>query len=144
VVTHQLKSGSTSLLASISPSPRFVSQPAPKPYFNLDQYSVFLVEAVMNSIGHRLEQYTIKRPQEVLIVHAEIEGEPDEITIFKGFSSSLVRPTAFDPEVPMLPETAQIIAIDRLKSPYTPQSPIYLEQGLTWEQMQVLLAQVSV
>lgn len=98
----------------------------------------------MNSIGYRLEQYTIKRPQEVLIVHAEIEGEPDEITIFKGFSSSLMRPTAFDPEVPMLPETAQIIAIDRLKSPYTPQSPIYLEQGVTWEQMQVLLNQVGV
>ena len=98
----------------------------------------------MNSIGHRLEQYTIKRPQEVLMVHAEIDGEPDEITVFKGFSSSLVRPTAFDPEVPVLPEGAKIIAIDRLKSPYSPQSPIYLEQGITWEQMQVLLSQVGV
>nr|WP_290224644.1 hypothetical protein [Trichocoleus desertorum] len=98
----------------------------------------------MNSIGHRLEQYTIKRPQEVLIVQAEIEGEPDEITIFKGFSSSLVRPTAFDPEVPMLPQGAKVIAIDRLKSPYTPQSPVYLEQGLTWDQMQILLDQVGV
>ena len=98
----------------------------------------------MNSIGHRLEQYTIKRPQEVLIVHAEIEGELDEITIFKGFSSSLVRSTAFDPEVPILPETAKIIAIDRLKSPYTPQSPVYLAQGVTWEQMQTLLSQVGV
>lgn len=98
----------------------------------------------MTSIGHRLEQYTIKRPQEVLIVQAEIEGEPDEITIFKGFSSSLMRPTAFDPEVPMLPEGAKIIAIDRLKSPYTPQAPVYLEQGVTWEQMQTLLSQVGV
>ncbi|MBW4490886.1 MAG: hypothetical protein KME12_24230 [Trichocoleus desertorum ATA4-8-CV12] len=98
----------------------------------------------MNSIGHRLEQYTIKRPQEVLIVQAEIEGEPDEITIFKGFSSSLMRPTAFDPEVPILPQGAKVIAIDRLKSPYTPQSPVYLEQGLTWDQMQILLDQVGV
>ncbi|MBD1862531.1 MULTISPECIES: hypothetical protein [Trichocoleus] len=98
----------------------------------------------MNSIGYRLEQYTTKRPQEVLIVHAEVEEEPDEITIFKGFSSSLVRPTAFDPEVPMLPEGAKIVAIDRLKSPYTPQSPVYLAQGLTWGQMQVLLSQVGV
>jgi hypothetical protein len=98
----------------------------------------------MNSIGHRLEQYTIKRPQEVLIVQAEIEGESDEVTIFKGFSSSLVRPTAFDPEVPILPEDAKIIAIDRLKSPYTPKSPVYLDQGMTWEQMQVLLSQVGV
>ena len=98
----------------------------------------------MNSIGYRLEQYTIKRPQEVLIVQAEIEGEPDEITIFKGFSSSLMRPTAFDPEVPMLPQGAKVIAIDRLKSPYTPQSPVYLDQGLTWDQMQILLDQVGV
>ncbi|HEY9858014.1 MAG TPA: hypothetical protein V6D16_00800 [Candidatus Obscuribacterales bacterium] len=98
----------------------------------------------MSSIGHRLEQYTIKRPQEVLIVHAEIEGEPDEISIFKGFSSSLMRPTAFDPEVPMLPEGAKIIAIDRLKSPYTPQFPVYLAQGITWEQMRILLDQVGV
>jgi hypothetical protein len=106
--------------------------------------NIFAAEAAMNSIGHRLEQYTIKRPQEVLMVHAEIDGEPDEITIFKGFSSSLVRPTAFDPEVPVLPEGAKVIAIDRLKSPYSPKSPMYLEQGITWEQMQVLLSQFGV
>ena len=50
-----------------------------------------------DSIAHRLEQYTVKRPQEVLIVKIETEGEFDEIAIFKGFSSSLVRSTAFDP-----------------------------------------------
>lgn len=41
----------------------------------------------------RLEQYTIKRPQEVLLVTIEIFSEPDKIAIFKGFSSSLMRPT---------------------------------------------------
>ena len=44
-----------------------------------------------NLIARRLEQYTEKRPQEVLIVQIEIEGEPDEIAIFKGFSSSLIQ-----------------------------------------------------
>jgi hypothetical protein len=50
---------------------------------------------------NRLEQYTTKRPQEVLLVKIEIDGELDEIAIFKGFSSSLMRPTAFDPDITM-------------------------------------------
>lgn len=82
-------------------------------------------------LATRLENYTIKHPQEVLLVHAQIEGETDQVIIFRGFSSSLVRPTAFDPEVPTLPADAVIQQIDRLKSPYQPQSPQYLEQGLT-------------
>lgn len=96
------------------------------------------------SIGFQLEQYTLKRPQEVLLVTAEIEGEYDQVAIFKGFSSSLVRPTAFDPDVPVLPDDAKIISIDRLQSPYNPQNPRYIQQGLTLEEMQTLLAQVGV
>jgi len=98
----------------------------------------------MNSIGHRLEQYSLKRPQELLIVSAEISGEPDQITIFKGFSSSLMRSTAFDPDVPMLPETAQILSIDRLQAPYSPDAPSYIQQGLTLSEMQDLLEQTGV
>jgi hypothetical protein len=56
-----------------------------------------------DSIARRLEQYTVKRSHEVLIVKAQIDGEFDEIAIFKGFSSSLTRSTASDPEVPVLP-----------------------------------------
>ncbi|MDY6781152.1 MAG: hypothetical protein SW833_01125 [Cyanobacteriota bacterium] len=92
-----------------------------------------------DSIEKRLEQYTLKHPQEVLIVAAEIEGEEDCITIFKGFSSSLMRPTAFDPDVPVLPTDAKIISIDRVASPYNPDRPHYLQRGLTWEAMQGLL-----
>jgi hypothetical protein len=65
-----------------------------------------------DSIGRRLEQYTIKRPQEVLIVTAEIAGEEDQIAIFKGFSSSLMRPTSFNPDVPVLPPEAKIVTVD--------------------------------
>lgn len=97
-----------------------------------------------NSIVNRLEQYTIKRPQEVLLVAAEISGEPDQILIFKGFSSSLMRPTAFDPDVPVLPGSARIVTIDRVKSPYNPEAPRYIQQGLTWETMEPLLAEVGV
>lgn len=96
------------------------------------------------SIALRLEQYTLKRPQEVLLVTAAIEGELDEIVIFKGFSSSLVRSTASDPDVPMLPEDAVIHRIDRLVAPYRPDHPQYIQQGLTWEEMQELLQPLGI
>ncbi|NJR39255.1 MAG: hypothetical protein HC781_11040 [Leptolyngbyaceae cyanobacterium CSU_1_4] len=97
------------------------------------------------SIADRLEQYTLKqRPPEVLLVNVEIEGEPDQIAIFKGFSSSLMRPTAFDPDLPVLPEKAIILTIDRLVAPYDPQSPQYIQQGLTWGQMQELLQMLGI
>ncbi len=83
------------------------------------------------ALSTRLENYTLKFPQELLMVEAEIDGEADTILIFKGFSSSLVRPTAYDPEVPTLPENAVIAYIDRLKGPYQPQSPNYIEREIS-------------
>ena len=97
-----------------------------------------------NSVAQRLEQYTTKRSREVLLVTVEITGEQDQIAIFKGFSSSLMRPTAFDPDIPVLSDRAKIISIDRVASPYDPQSPRYIQQGLTWETMQPLLSEVGV
>ncbi len=97
-----------------------------------------------HAVGKRLEQYTAKRSHEVLIVTVEIEGEPDQIAIFKGFSSSLMRPTAFDPEVPVLPDEAKILSNDRVASPYNPQSPLYIQQGLTWETIQPLLSEANI
>jgi hypothetical protein len=98
----------------------------------------------MDSIGKRLEQYTTKRPQEVLLVTVEVAGEQDTIAVFKGFSSSLMRPTAFDPDVPVLPDGAIILNIDRVASPYNPDVPRYIQQGLSWSAMEVLLSEVEV
>ncbi|MCC5645787.1 hypothetical protein LC607_23175 [Nostoc sp. CHAB 5824] len=98
----------------------------------------------MNSIGKRLEQYTAKHPQEVLLVTVEIADEQDTIAIFKGFSSSLMRPTAFDADVPVLPAGANILNIDRVASPYNPEAPRYIQQGLSWEAMETLLLEVRV
>lgn len=95
-------------------------------------------------INRRLEQYTIKRPQEVLVVAAQVEGESDQVMIFRGFSSSLVRPTAFDPDVPVLPDEAVIVQIDRVEGPYDPQQPRYIAQGLSWPEMAALLDEVGV
>ncbi len=99
---------------------------------------------MINSIARRLELYTEKRPQEVLIIRTEIDGERDEIAVFKGFSSSLMRPTATDPDIPVLPDSAKIITIDRVASPYDPNDPQYIQQGLTWDTMQLLLFEVGV
>jgi hypothetical protein len=98
---------------------------------------------VTRSIAQRLEQYSLKRPQEVLLVSANIDHEPDQIAIFKGFSSSLMRSTAFDPDVPMLPEGAVIEAIDRLVAPYQPANPQYI-QRLSWAEMEQLLEQLGI
>jgi hypothetical protein len=94
---------------------------------------------MMQPAGKRLEQYTLSHPKEVLLVKAEVEGEPDEISIFKGFSSSLMRSTAFDPDVPVLPEGAKILSIDRLLSPYNPAQPHFIAQNLSWLEFLVLL-----
>lgn len=83
------------------------------------------------SFATRLEQYTLRYPQEVLLVEAEIDGEPDQIMVFKGVSSSLMRATAFDPDVPVLPETAAIASISRLAAPFNPANPQTIEAALS-------------
>ncbi|MEM9452490.1 MAG: hypothetical protein AAGA75_28780 [Cyanobacteria bacterium P01_E01_bin.6] len=92
----------------------------------------------------RLEQYTLKCPTEVLLVTAIIDGEEDQVVIFRGFSSSLMRPTAFDPDVPVLHDQAEIISIDQLQGPYTPDQPKYLQPGLSAETIEPLLTRVGV
>ncbi|MEM9978483.1 MAG: hypothetical protein AAF808_12735, partial [Cyanobacteria bacterium P01_D01_bin.2] len=71
---------------------------------------------------------------------AEVDGEPDEILIYRGFSSSLARPTAFDPDLPVLPDSAVITTVDRLVGPYHPEAPMYLEQQVSWVEFSQRLA----
>lgn len=92
----------------------------------------------------RLEQFTLKRRQEVLLVTAEVDSQLEQVMIFKGFSSSLTGATAFDPDIPVLPSEAKIMYIDRLQGPYNPANPCYLQQGLTWEEMLPLLLEAGV
>lgn len=95
-------------------------------------------------IGLRLEQYTIQRSQEVLLVHLTTStGEPDTVMIYGGFSSSLMMPTAFDPEVPVIAADSTIEAIDRLASPYNPSNPVYLQSGITQAEMEQLLFEMN-
>jgi hypothetical protein len=96
------------------------------------------------SPGYRLEQYTLKRPQEVILATITVQGEMDQIAVFKGFSSSLMRPTAFDPDVPVLPDDAELVSFDRVAAPFNPQVPQYIQQDLTWDEMQLLLSEADV
>lgn len=90
----------------------------------------------MSSPLTRLEQYTLRCPQEVLRVTAWENDAENIVLIFRGFSSSLTCPTAFDPDVPILTTAAQIRSIDRLAAPYNPEQPQYLEQGLSSAEME--------
>ena len=54
-------------------------------------------------------------------------------------ASSLTRSTPYDPDIPLIPEMATIIRIDRLASPYHPLNPRYIQENLTLEEMQSLL-----
>jgi len=92
-----------------------------------------------NSIEKRLEKYTLQHPQQVLLLTTETEGQEDQILIFKGFSSSLTGATSFDPDQPILSPSTTIKKIDILSSPYNPNSPHYLQQSLTPEQIEHLL-----
>ncbi len=82
------------------------------------------------SLAKRLEQYTLANPKEVLLVTIAIDGEEDEIAIFKGFSSSLTRSTNPDPDIPVIADGATIVRIDRLLSPYDPANPRYIRRDV--------------
>lgn len=98
-----------------------------------------------DSVGFRLEKYTLKHKEEVLIVNLETaSGEADVVMIYAGFSSSLMRSTAFDPDVPVIAEDAKIISIERLVSPYNPDNPQYIASGLTWQEMENILQKIHI
>ena len=80
-----------------------------------------------------LEAISRERPDRVLRLRGELpvdaEGnpsaggsrfEPFELLIFRGFSSSVSHPTAFDPDVPALPEGAVVQEAELLRGPLNP------------------------
>ena len=59
--------------------------------------------------------------------------------IYAGFSSSLMMPTAFDPDIPVIAADSTINAVDRLVSPYNPSNPEYIQSGLSLSEMMTIL-----
>jgi len=93
---------------------------------------IHLINELPMTLLTQLEHYSLRFPQEVLLVQVQYDQELDEILIFKGFSSSLQRSTPSTPDISLIPDYASIVRIDRLKSPYTPEVPEYIEQNLSW------------
>lgn len=95
---------------------------------------------ITSAIAQQLESYTRQHPEEVLLLTIKDAGVGDEIMIFKGFSSSLMQPTDFNPDNPLFSEKAEFVSLDRIESPYIPNAPIYIEKDLPWEKVAQLLA----
>lgn len=92
---------------------------------------------------HRLEQYSLRYPNQVLLLKVQTAIAEDEILIFKGFSSSLVQATDFDPDVPLIAEGDNILQIDRLVSPYQGENSEYLEKNISWQEMESRLTAIG-
>ena len=68
-----------------------------------------------------LESISRDRPDRALRLQGQMgDGEPLEVVIFRGFSSSLTHPTAFDPDQPLLPSEATINSAVLLQAPLNP------------------------
>ena len=90
-----------------------------------------------------LEAISRERPDRVLRLVGTLPlPEPDpsgageelfELLIFRGFSSSVTHPTAFNPDQPALPETARITAAELLAGPLDPSNERRLAEPLPAE-----------
>ena len=79
------------------------------------------LEAISRSRSDRVLRLTGTLPNE-----AGEASEPFELLIFRGFSSSVSHPTAFDPDQPALAESAQIRAAELLQGPLNPAQEVLL------------------
>ena len=85
-----------------------------------------------------LEEISRSRPDRALRLRGELPGhsgslEPFELLIFRGFSSSVSHPTAFDPDQPALPADARIdtvVASDRCVDKVRDRTAVWLLQWL--------------
>ncbi|XP_068660056.1 uncharacterized protein [Aristolochia californica] len=80
-----------------------------------------------------LESYSESFKDEVLLVRATVDGQEEEVLVFKGFSSSLSFGISPDLSKSVLPARAVIKSIDRIKGPFNPANVEYIEKDLTWD-----------
>ncbi|MFO8238603.1 MAG: hypothetical protein R6U00_10240 [Prochlorococcaceae cyanobacterium] len=80
-----------------------------------------------------LEAISRDRPDRVLRLRGHLPAgggeDPFELLIFRGFSSSVSHPTAFNPDQPALSEEARIEGADLLLGPLNPAAEQLLAQG---------------
>lgn len=100
-------------------------------------------EGAGKSFLERLESYTEIFEKEVLVVRASVEGVDDEILVFRGFSSSLVRPTPEDLSESVLPVGAVVNAVDRMPAPYDP-SKECIQEGMSVAEFESFLMEKGI
>ena len=74
----------------------------------------------------QLEERTRLLPDRVVRLQGTVHGEPFELLIFRGFSSSTTHPTAFDPDASVLPEGTALERAELLQGPLNPAKNIVL------------------
>ena len=85
------------------------------------------LETISRDRPDRVLRLTGELPSpEASALGADRPGEPFELLIFRGFSSSLSHPTGFDPDQPALPVTAKIEAAELLAGPLNPSQEQHL------------------
>ena len=65
----------------------------------------------------QLEERTRLLPDRVVRLQGTVQGEPFELLIFRGFSSSTTHPTAFDPDASVLPEARHWSGLNCCRAP---------------------------
>jgi hypothetical protein len=75
---------------------------------------------VSSELLPRFEEISRSRPDRVLRLRGELQGEPLELLIFRGFSCSTTHPTAFDPDTSVLPAGAVLQQAELLQGPLDP------------------------
>ena len=74
----------------------------------------------------QLEERSRLEPRRVVRLKGTTEGEPFELLIFRGFSSSTTHPTAFDPDASVLPPSTRLEQAELLQGPLNPSEALVL------------------
>lgn len=74
----------------------------------------------------QLEERSRQEPERVVRLMGTVEGEPFELLIFRGFSSSTTHPTSFDPDASVLPDGTRLDQVEVLQGPLSPTDEIVL------------------
>ena len=74
----------------------------------------------------QLEERSRLEPDRVVRLRGSVDGEPFELLIFRGFSSSTTHPTAFDPDASVLPPETRLEQAELLQGPLNPSDAVVL------------------
>ena len=74
----------------------------------------------------QLEERSRLDSERVVRLTGNVDGEPFELLIFRGFSSSTTNPTAFDPDASVLPPKTRLEQAELLQGPLNPSDAVVL------------------